>query len=99
MTARALLLHWQDELPLHEFVVASLPLMDADLKAIFDAIVARGDHDDWVHHKRSRVGLFTADAYTAAYLDGLNYPLAAAAVKVAASSSFKTGAVALTPSR
>ena len=82
-------------MPLHQFVVASVPgASERDyLESIFKCLRDSGTRkDSWVLVTRRTVGDVSAKDFVAAYLDHYHDPLFTSSVKNALSSYFKAGA-------
>ena len=85
-------------MPLHKFVVASMPgASERDyLESIFKSLRDSGTRkDSWVRTIRSAVSDVSAKDFVAAYLDYYHDPLFTFKVMNALSSYFKAGMVAL----
>ena len=82
-------------MPLHEFVVASVPggSKRAYLESMFKSLRDSGTLKDlWVLVTRSAFGDVSAKEFVASYLDYYHDPLFTSIVKNALSSYFKAGA-------
>ena len=86
----------QNRMPLHQFVVASMPGARYFLDRKFGRLTTSADeNDDWVLLKHLTVREFTANDFVAAYLDHYHDPLFTSSVKNALSPYFKAGVVTL----
>ena len=83
----------QNRLPLHQFVVESVPDERYYLDRKFGRLTKSADeNDEWVLVTRRAVGDVSAKDFVAAYLDHYHDPLFTSSVKNALSSYFKAGA-------
>ena len=88
----------QNRMPLHQFVVASVPgASERDyLESIFKCLRDSGTRkDSWVLVTRRTVGDVSAKDFVAAYLDHYHDPLFTSKVTNALSPYFKAGVVTL----